>query len=454
MLQIGKYGLPLLGVMALFYLFVKGDRWRFWALALMGVGMIFFGLELMKDACAVIKETPDFEAWFQRFQADSYLGVWKCVLAGCILTMLVQSSSATLGITISLAFQGVIDYETAAALVLGENVGTTITAYLASLGATVNARRAAYFHLIFNITGVLWITLLFPWYIDLVQYVVDGDVNYTVTQNGQEIYPNRTAAIAATHSIFNIANTLLFLPFLSLFVRLLRWLVPDKEFKEKPHLSDLDIRLLETPLLAIEQTRSEIIKMGDGCHKMLDWLRTLLTQEDQDKSLADRVQRREQVLDNIQDEVAVFITNLLSGNVTHAVVDEARQQIRITDEYESVSDYIASIMKFDRRLRKDGLRFGPEQTVQLLELHDLVADYVAAVNTAYVQQNRDVLLTLKPAGKHIRAKIKQLHRQHLEALSANGMAPSVGVAFMAALNSYARVRDHCHDIAEAIAGEK
>ncbi len=453
-LEIGKYGLPLLGAMAIAYLFIKGDRWRFWALALMGVGMIFFGLELMKDACAIIKELPQFEAWFQRFTAENYLGVWKCVLVGCVMTMLVQSSSATLGITISLAFEGVISYDTAAALVLGENIGTTITAYLASLGATVNARRAAYFHLIFNFVGVLWITLIFHWYTDIIQWALGGNVTQGVGPAGDQTFPHTTAAIAATHSVFNITNTLLFMPFLPLFVRLLERIVPSKEFKEKPHLTDLDIRMLESPLLAIEQSRGEIIKMGNGCHKMLTWLRTLLTQDELDKALIDRLQRREQVLDNIQDEVAVFITDMLSGNVTHAVAEEARRQIRISDEYESVSDYIYSIMKFDRRLRKDGHRFTEPQIAYLLQLHDMVADYVATVNDAFKKQNPDISIAVLTAGKHIRSKIKELRGKHLEALSANGMAPSVSVAFMAALNSYARVRDHTQNIAEAIAGEK
>ncbi|MCH2117985.1 MAG: Na/Pi symporter, partial [Pirellulales bacterium] len=122
-LKIGKYGLPLLGVAAIIYLFSKGDRWRFWSMAIMGIGMIFFGLELMKDACSLIKEHPSFESWFQTFQANTYLGVLGCALIGCLLTTMVQSSSATLGITISLASQGVISYPTAAALVLGENIG-------------------------------------------------------------------------------------------------------------------------------------------------------------------------------------------------------------------------------------------------------------------------------------------------------------------------------------------
>ena len=161
-LKIGKYGLPILGAAAFVNLFAKSDRWRYWAMALMGVGMVFFGLELMKDACSIIKEMPNFKDWFLQFQADSYVGVLQCALVGCVLTTLVQSSSATLAITVSLTTQGVISYETAAALVLGENIGTTITAILASLGATTNARRAAYFHVIFNLVGVFWITLIFP----------------------------------------------------------------------------------------------------------------------------------------------------------------------------------------------------------------------------------------------------------------------------------------------------
>ena len=532
-LKIGKYGLPLLGMAGFVYLFSKGDRWRYWAMAFMGVGMVFFGLELMKDACAIIKELPDFESWFQKFRADSYPGVLKCALAGCVLTTLVQSSSATLGITISLAFQGVISYETAAALVLGENIGTTITAFLASLGATTNARRAAYFHVIFNMIGVLWITLIFPWYIDLVQWIVDGDVGTAVVldekgdelvsideqgnifdENGNLIIrigeegnlldeegnvldqselneqgiaisdagivleepgividddrnlfdengdalkktlPFTTAAIAATHSIFNITNTLLFLPFLPWFVRFLNSVVPAREFKEKPRLTDLDIRILETPSLAIEQSRKEIEKMGDGCSKMLDWLMDLMQQDEPDTALADRLKHREQVLDSIQDEVSEFVTNLLAGNVPHAVADEARLQLRMADEYESVSDYVANLDKFDRKLRRDGHRFSADQRDGLCDLNRHLAEYVSAINEGLKQYNRNILVKMDPLSKRIRNEIKRLRRKHLDELSDASIAPAVSVAYLATLNAYARVRDHSQNIAEAISGEK
>lgn len=453
-LNIGKYGLPILGAAAFVYLFSRGDRWRYWAMALMGVGMVFFGLELMKDACSIIKETPDFEAWFKAFSADSYAGVLKCALVGCILTVLVQSSSATLGITISLAFEGVIGYETAAALVLGENVGTTITAYLASLGATTNARRAAYFHVLFNLIGVFWITLVFAWYIQLVLWILNVDVGAAVEVNGSQTYPNTTAAIAATHSIFNIANTVLFFPLAPLMIRLLEWLVPAKQFKEKPHLTDLDVRMFDTPALAIEQSRKELEKMGDSCEKMLRWLLELREQDEPDKHLANRLKRREKILDKIQDEISVYITDLLSGNVPHAVAEEARSQLRMADEFESVSDYIAGLDKFDRKLRRDGHRFTPDQRAGLNGLNADLLAHLKKINGALKVGNRNILVEVSPGAQRIRTQIKQLRRKHLDDLSHGGVPPLVNVALLASLNAYARVLDHAQNIAEAVSGEK
>lgn len=457
-LKIGKYGLPILGAGAFVNLFSRSDRWRYWAMAVMGVGMVFFGLELMKDACSIIKELPDFEAWFQRFQADDYMGVLQCALAGCVLTTLVQSSSATLGITISLATQGVISYETAAALVLGENIGTTITAFLASLGATTNARRAAYFHVIFNMAGVFWITLVFHWYIDFIQTLLSTlasiDVDAVAVKDGVDTYPSRTAAIAATHSVFNVVNTLLFLPIAPLLVRFLHWVVPSQAFKEKPRLTDLDIRMLESPLLAIEQSRREIEKMGIGCHRMLEWLHELREHDEPDKMLADRLKKREQVLDSIQDEVSDFVTNLLAANVPHSVADEARGQLRMADEYESISDYIADLDKFDRKLRRDGHRFSKSQRSELAKLNSDTLEYVAQINEGMTQQNRSVLTKTETIAKRIRNAIKQLRKGHLEDLSAGTTAPVVSVALLATLNAYSRVVDHSYNIAEIVSGEK
>ncbi|MCA9058907.1 MAG: Na/Pi cotransporter family protein, partial [Planctomycetaceae bacterium] len=329
--------------------------------------------------------------------------------------------------------------ETAAALVIGENIGTTVTAFLATLGATTNARRAAYFHILFNVAGFLWITAIFQWYLKLILYLVPTGVE---------------AQIAATHSCFNIANTLLFLPFVPVCARFMERIVPSKGFKEKPRLTDLDIVMLETPLLAAEQSRNEIIKMGDGCVKMLGWLRELLQQSEHDANLARKLRNREKILDSVQDEVSHFITDILSGSVPHTVAEECRQQLRLADEYESVSDYVDTIFRFDEKLRKEELRFTESQNTDLLLLHETVVEYVVAVNDAYRARNIHAAETIVPLGKKIRQQIKEMRRVHLNDLSETTLPPQVTVAFLNALNAFDRVRDHAQNILQVVVGEK
>lgn len=187
---------------------------------------------------------------------------------------------------------------------------------------------------------------------------------------------------------------------------------------------------------------------------MLAWLGELSQQDEPNKQLADRLKQREQVLDSMQDEIAVFVTNLLSGNVPHSVAEEAREQLRIADEYESVSDYLANLDNFDRKLRRDGHRFTPSQLESLKELNEHVSEYVAAVNEAFRQNNANVLTKTSPMSKRVRNEIKTLRRRHLEELSEGTIAPAVSIAWLATLNAYARVRDHSQNVAETISGEK
>ena len=200
-LKIGKYGLPIAGTAAISSMFFSSEKARIRATTIMGLGLIFFGLELMSDGLKPLRNLPEFISLFHAFSANSYIGVLKAAAVGALLTAIVQSSSATLGITITLAVQGLIDYPTAVALVLGENVGTTITALLASLNATTSAKRAAYAHTIINLIGVLWATTIFPLYLTVLKHIANPNVNMT-------------AAIATAHTMFNVINVCLFIPFI------------------------------------------------------------------------------------------------------------------------------------------------------------------------------------------------------------------------------------------------
>jgi phosphate:Na+ symporter len=453
-LKIGKYGLPILGLAAFVYLFTKGDRLRYIAMAIMGMGMVFFGLEIMKDACSHIKELPAFEEWFGKFSADTVVGMIQCMLTGCVLTVMVQSSSATLGITIALALTGVINYPTAAALVLGENIGTTITALLASIGANTNARRAAYFHVVFNMLGVLWIAAIFTWYVDFIPWAIGAEVEQAV-RDGQGVltYPQRTAAIAATHSVFNVVNTLLFLPFAHVLVRLLTRVVPDRKVKEKPRLTNLDVRMLETPVVGIEQSRVEVLRMADGCKKMMVWLKELVGQDEPDPDSVRQLFQLEEDLDTMQDEFVTFMTNLLSGNVPHRVIAEGRQQLRMADEYESISDCLASIQKFQLRLEKQGHRFDEKQREELGALHDQIAQYLGFVFAAYEKREVESLAEVTALAAEITTQVKALRNSHISGLSQNRMEPYVNLAFTSSLAAYRAVRDHVVNITEAMTEE-
>ncbi len=452
-LKIGKYGLPLLGCSAFVYLFSRNDRWRYYAMGLMGTGMVFFGLELMKDACVIIKETPDFATWFQAFQADSYLGVLKCCMVGCILTTMVQSSSATLGITISLAYQGVISYETAAALVIGENVGTTITALLASLGATTNARRAAYFHVLFNLTGVFWITLIFQWYIQLVQWIIHVDVLKEVMVDGFATFPNTTPAIAATHSIFNIANVVLFIPFVGMLVRVLERIVPSKELKEKPRLTGLDMRMLDNPVLAIEQSKKELERMGESCEKMLDVLSELRQKNIPDSRLSSQLRDYEISLDTIQEEITTFMTKLFASALPHDVADEIRRQLRIAHEYESVSDCIDNLERLDEKMRQYGSDVASNFHNCITELSDCTQLVLKKINAALRTKDQDVLREFASIRERVRSQIKELRSKQLEELTNAGVPPTVTSVVLSTLNGHAHLFSHFENIVEALSGE-
>ena len=452
-LKIGKYGLPLLGCSAFVYLFSRKDRWRYYAMGLMGTGMVFFGLELMKNACGIIKETPDFATWFQTFQADSYLGVLKCCMVGCILTTMVQSSSATLGITISLAYQGVISYETAAALVIGENVGTTITALLASLGATTNARRAAYFHVLFNLTGVFWITLIFQWYIQLVQWIIHVDVLKEVMVDGFATFPNTTPAIAATHSIFNIANVVLFIPFVGILVRVLERIVPSKKLKEKPRLTGLDMRMLDNPGLAIEQSKKELERMGDSCEKMLDVLSQLRQTNTPDSRLSSQLREYEISLDTIQEEITTFMTKLVASALPHDVADEIYRQLRIAHEYESISDNIENLERLDGKMKQYGANYSSKFHRCITELSDCTQLVLKEINTALRTKDQDALKEFASVRERVRSQIKALRSNKFAELTNVGVPPAATAVVLSILNSYVHLFSHFENIVETLSGE-
>jgi len=453
-LKIGKYGLPILSFAAFFFLFSKKEKVRYWAMAIMGIGMVFFGLELMKNGFKPIRSFPEFESWFHVFSADTYFGVLKCALVGCILTFIVQSSSATLGITIGLASTGIINFNTAAALVLGENIGTTITAFLASFNTTTNARRAAYGHIIFNVIGVIWITAIFPLYIQLIRNFLSVDPNLMLMENGVETFPHIRAAIASVHTGFNVANTLIFLPFLTYFRILLEKLVPEKEGEEIPRLTSLDVRMLETPVMVIEQSKYEILKMAEISEQMLASLKEILADHKDDEALVQSIFKKEEVLDLMQKEVSTFLIEILSAEIPHHTAQEAHAQLRMADEYESVSDDVVTILKLYIKLRKEDMKLTDAERKDIMTLHDKVALFLHTTSEALRNNNLRIMPEAHTESSAVTHCFKDLRARHLTRLGNTKMPPLMSVSYLNMLNGYRRIRGHTLNLAEAFTGVK
>ena len=454
-LKVGKYGLPIIGISALFYLFSKRDKLRFTASIFLGLGMVFYGLQLMKEGFAPLQDLPEFIKWFHRFTPETYFGVIKCCLVGALLTAVVQSSSATLGITIGLAATGVIEFETGAALVLGENIGTTITAYLASLGTSINAKRAAYAHMFVNLIGVAIITSLFFPYMELVKHIVGVNMTATTADtDGVMVYAAATQGIAVTHTVFNVANAILFLPLIGLLSKLLCRIVPEKAIPQEPHLTFLDIRMLDTPALGIQQSEREIFKMADDTERMLSPLRGVLATQKPDSEREGFVFASEQKLDIIQKEIMEFLSNMMAGNISHEVMDSGRQHLRMADEYESISDYIMSIMKLNLKMRDAEQTMSDEGLRDILKLHDSVADYIIMINRALKVHDGDVLVTARSRGNDITHLMKDCRTRHLERVGTGAATPLKSLIYTDILNAYRRIKDHALNIAEVLGGEK
>ncbi|MCF7974867.1 MAG: Na/Pi cotransporter family protein, partial [Phycisphaerae bacterium] len=437
------YGLLILGCSGFFYLFAKKERIQFTAMTFMGIGMVFFGLCLMKNGLHPLRDQPEVLAWFSRFSPDSLSGRLKCVLVGALVTAVVQSSSATVAITITLARNDLIGFDTAVALVLGENIGTTITAYLASLGATTSARRVAYGHILTKVIGVTAMITVFPIYLGFLNRILSVDLDIA-------------KKIAFAHTVFNVMLVVGFLPLVTPFVKLLTWLAPDKPEKEEPRLTFLDLRMLDTPAISIQQSSNEIARMGEEVLGMLNTLRQCVGQPDdlRDRPKEQEVFDKEKMLDVMQKEIMEFLGHLLTGTVPHDIMAEARQQLRIADEYESISDYIATILKLRLKRLNFNLPLTDEDKRDIWILHDQTTDYIRMVNQAVKQGNPDILPKAMSQGETITYTMKEARQSHIRRVEEKLTPPLACLIMVDMLQSYRRIKDHTLNIAETLAGEK
>jgi len=437
--------------------FVGRRKWIYVGDVLLGFGLVFYGLATMKSGFAPLKEDAAFIAFFTRFNADYLTVIFLCILAGTVLTMILQSSSATVGITMALASQGLLSFEASVALILGDNIGTTITAELASVGANINAHRAARAHTLFNVIGVFLIILFFPFFIKLVLWVtgsIIGTGSPDIMINGE--YLNIGRYIANSHTMFNVVNALFFLIFLPYLVKVAIWITPqrkeEEEFDELHHIKYMDSKFIDTPSVALGQARAEIIRMGEAVQVMYDDVISSL-EERKVKKLS-KWRKREDTLDTLQREITQFLVRVMQGSIGPEESREVRSLIRMVNNLERTGDATQNIAELMEDLIEQNLYLSEEALKDYEEISGEVWKFMTLVVDAMRHEDREIMQKAPEIEGEINRMEEEMKENHLKRLQSGVCTIDPGLIFVNMLTAFERIGGFCYNISQAVAGLK
>ena len=452
-IKVGKYGLLLIGLGIFPMLFSKNDRISATSKVIVALGLIFFGLEIMSGAFKPLRSDEGFMNLMLTLDARTLLSILGCVAIGCVMTMIIQSSSAMLGITIALATTGAIPFYTAVALVMGENIGTTITAQFAAIGGSVSARRAAMAHFVFNVLGVLIIISIFSFYVDMIEKFVPGDSSFA---NAEGSYPYVAAHIAMAHTFFNVTATIVMLPFLNQLARLVTKIVPVKRVQEEGGLKYIGPPGSIPVAMGIPMVYEELNKMQAKVHKALRHAGSYVQRELKNRDRFYRkVKALEEETDVIQHEITTFTVTLMqAGGASKTQSDRAYSYVRAADELESIADYARSFSGYMNRLDKHELDFSEDAWKDLMNYHQEVVGFFNLVCKAFGDENVSSTRKIYDEAKRLNDLADQVRKAHLDRMKAGlcGALPALTFSDMAV--ALRRIKNHTVNLHEAMFSEQ
>jgi len=454
--NIHHYALPAIGLGVGLRLFAKSPKWRSIGEVIMGFGMLFFGLSLMKDAMGPLKDYPMIKEIFIKFDGNPLLGV----LVGTIFTLMMQSSSVTIGITMALATSGLLSFYGSIALILGDNIGTTITAQLSSIGTNTIARRTAQAHSMFNLIGVCYILLLFPYFLKFVNWSTPGNPDLMITtaeqveRFGLELgdKPYIARHIAMAHTLFNIINTIIFLPLLGVLARIASWMVPQRKGDEEFHLVYLNTKFVDSSPMAIEQARNETVRMGKISLAMLDEVMEAFSNNNSKK--LDSARKKEGIIDLLQREIITFLVRTSQGSLSPEDSKEINSIIHMTDNIERIGDHAENLCNLVERKDRLKLPFTDTATNDIREIYVANREFLELVLNGIQKKDHRI----KPEADTYEERINQLEdtmrEAHIQRLNDGVCEVDSGLVFIDMLTNFEKIGDHAFNIAEAVVGIK
>ena len=418
---------PLLAFIGIILYMCRSERKKGIGTIFIGFAILMTGMSAMSAAVEPLEHEPWFTEMFVKF-SNPILGV----LAGTILTAIIQSSSASVGILQALSSTGVITYSSALPIIMGQNIGTCATALISSVGTNKNARRAAMVHLYFNLIGVTVFLVSF--------YTLNSFLHFSFV--GDIIEP---WGIAIVHSVFNLCTTIILLPFANVLEKLAVLTIPDDAKKEEFAL--LDERLLNTPAVAAERARAATADMAELAR--VGVLQAMSLTHNWNEEMARKVAEQEKQVDRYEDALGTYLVKLSSCELNHEDSKHVNTLLHTISDFERISDYSVSVMESAREIHEKSVSFSHDAREELQVLEDVVQDLLNRTTEAFRKDDLHLAGKVEPMETVVNELVRAIKARHIARLQAGSCSIEYGFVLDDLLTSYSRVCDHCSNVAVA-----
>lgn len=413
----------------IFYMFLKDDSKKDIGSILLGFATLMFGMDTMSNAVSGLANVPGFSNLFILF-TNPLLGV----LVGALLTAIIQSSSASVGILQALSSTGQVTYGAAVPIIMGQNIGTCVTCLLSSIGTNKNARRAAVVHLLFNTIGTVVILTLFC--------IIKTFVYIPLLSEQASMF-----GIALTHSIFNVLCVMILLPMSALLEKLALRIIPDDKIKEK--YDELDTRLFVTPTLALAQAKSSLSDMADTSRKAITM--ALKSVNNYSDKLYEDILKQEDKNDRYEDKIGTYLVDLSSKNtLSESESKEVSKMLKIIGDLERIADHAINIGQASRELRDKNLSLSEDAIKEMDSMLNAVKECVDLSLLAFEKDDLSIALKVPPLEEVIDELKAKLRANHIDRVKRRQCSIEAGFIWSDLLTNLERVGDHCNNIATEI----
>ena len=418
--------LALVGIVL--YMFCHNQKKKDTGMILLGFATLMFGMETMSGAVAVLKDVPAFVNLFTAFK-NPVLGM----LAGAILTGIIQSSSASVGILQALAMTGAVSYAAAVPIIMGQNIGTCVTALISSVGTNKNAKRAAVLHLMFNVIGVVVLLTVFC--------IVRAVAAPAILDEEATMY-----GIAVVHSVFNILCTAMLLPAGGLLEKLVIWMVPEGKKADKP--VELDERLLATPSLALQRSREITVDMAECAVRAMRNALAVIARYTPE--LAAQIRADEERCDHYEDVIGTYLVKLSAQKMGETESEEATELLKAIGDFERISDHAVNILGSAEELQEKDLHFSESASGELATLSAAIDRILAISLRAFAEGNVALAAEVEPLEQVIDKLKEEMRTRHILRMQQGGCSIEAGFVWSDLLTDLERTSDHCSNIAGCI----